>query len=90
MTEVRQCWAYSVDGLRCEHPAGHPGKHIVTFEWGDEECAVPVQKPVQVPASAPPPPPQEPPLVAAPTKCVACQHHHKSGTCKCGCHEHIG
>jgi len=90
MTEVRQCWAYSTDGMRCEHPAGHPGSHIVEFTWDDDECAVPVQNPVQVPATPPSAPPQVPDLVATTVKCVACQHQHKGGPCKCGCHEFIG
>lgn len=88
MTEVRRCWAFHRDGARCEHPAGHPGNHVVSKEWTDAECATPgepVQNLVRVPIA-----PQEPPTQAPPTKCVACQHHHKGGACKCGCHEFIG
>lgn len=90
MTDVRRCWAFHRDGARCEHPAGHPGNHVVSKEWTDAECATPgepVQNLVRVPVipeEAPPPPPP------APVKCVACQHQHKGGACKCGCHEFIG
>lgn len=88
MTDIRQCWAYNRDGIRCEHPAGHPGKHVVTAEWGDDECFTPgTPKPpiaAPIPAAAP--------LVATsqPEKCIACQHAHKAGPCKCGCYEYIG
>jgi len=80
---IRQCWAYSKSGQRCEHPAGHPGNHVIMAEWGDDECATP-----QPPATAPPPP-LPAPLTQTTSKCVACGHAH-SGECKCGCHEFIG
>lgn len=83
---IKQCWAFHKDGARCEHPAGHPGNHVVSKEWEDKDCAIPGQGPVQVPV---PQPPAEK-LVSAPTKCVACNHQHKGGGCKCGCHEFIG
>lgn len=86
METIRQCWAHSKQGQRCEHPAGHPGNHVVSAEWSDDECAIPTVIPV-APSVTPPPAPT---LVEAPTKCIACGHQHKSGPCKCGCHEFIG
>lgn len=85
---IRRCWAFHKDGARCEHPAGHPGKHVVSKEWGDDECAVPNQiaQPVQELVQVPLP---EQPVIEA-TNCVACNHKHKGGPCKCGCHEFIG
>lgn len=85
METIRQCWAYNLKGQRCDHPAGHPGKHVVMDEWDDDECFNPIQK--AAPAPPPPPAPIGDPTVG---KCVACQHMHKGGVCKCGCHEHIG
>jgi hypothetical protein len=38
---IRQCHSFNRQGQRCEHPAGHPGNHIVTAEWSDEEAWVP-------------------------------------------------
>lgn len=87
MAEVRQCWAYNRKQQRCEHPAGHPGNHVVSSEWSDDECVVPVA------VSPPPAPPQIPlpePVEMDAAKCVACGHKHKSGECKCGCHSFIG
>ena len=89
MTDIKQCWAYNKEGQRCEHPAGHPGNHVIMAEWSDEECFAPMTTPLSralgaAPVLAPPPPP--PPA----TKCVACQHSHRGGECKCGCYEFIG
>jgi hypothetical protein len=90
MDTIRQCWAYNADGARCEHPAGHPGNHLISKEWGDDECFSPIRHQLSPPApalpktgmsEAPPPPPG---------KCVACSHSHKEGVCKCGCYEYIG
>lgn len=36
-----QCHAYNKNGQRCEHMAGHPGWHEVSFEWDDDSCWVP-------------------------------------------------
>ena len=81
MTEIRRCWAFHRDGMRCEHPAGHPGDHAVQRTWDDSDCAIPGQ----------PQPPKTPaPLVEVAVKCVACGHQHKGGECKCGCREFIG
>lgn len=87
-TEIRQCWAYNVAGNRCDHPAGHAGKHMIATEWDDSECYAPngFQTPTK-PQPTPPPVVTEIPVV---TKCIACSHAHKSGACKCGCHEFIG
>lgn len=84
---VRRCWAFHRDGARCEHPAGHPGNHVVSKEWTDAECAMPGEaNVVQIPVPAP----AQPKLEVVEVKCVACQHKHKGGACKCGCHEFIG
>lgn len=85
---IRQCWAYNKDGQRCDHPAGHPGNHVVMAEWTDSECFSPIQH--QLPAQPKPTIPAVPKPPAEPTKCVACQHMHKGGECKCGCYEFIG
>lgn len=91
---IKQCWAYNIEGQRCEHPAGHPGNHVITAEWTDEECYSPIrhqlpQQPMSEPTTG---------LVTLvenkapvePAACVACNHHHRGGQCKCGCHEFIG
>ncbi len=88
METIKQCWAFHRDGARCEHPAGHSGDHAVQKTWNDLQCATPGEfgdqpKPVVVTA----------PVVQAPveiTSCVACQHKHKGGECRCGCYEFVG
>jgi hypothetical protein len=84
MTEIRQCWAFNQKGSRCEHPAGHPGDHMVGIQWTDAACAVPDElKPI------PYVPTEKPVVETKPESCVACDHMHKAGVCKCGCYEHI-
>jgi hypothetical protein len=39
--EVRQCHSYNRSGERCEHPAGHTGKHFISVEWSDAEAWTP-------------------------------------------------
>jgi hypothetical protein len=88
VTEIKTCWAYGPNG-RCTHPAGHPGNHVIEITWTDDECVIPGHS---VPAT----------LMTdisdavvhdvlqdEPESCVACNHMHKSGACKCGCYEHI-
>lgn len=87
-TEIRQCWAYNVAGNRCDHPAGHAGKHMIATEWDDSECYAPSG--FQTPAKPQPTPPPVVTEIPVATKCIACSHSHKSGACKCGCHEFIG
>lgn len=90
---IRQCWAYNKDGQRCDHPAGHPGNHVVMKEWTDDECYSPIkhQLPTVVTTTMP-----STATVSVNTvdpeniKCVGCGHQHKSGPCKCGCYEFIG
>ena len=87
MSDIRTCWAFNKEGQRCEHPAGHTGNHIITAEWTDAECAIPTaQQVLSTPAAVYPPPPV---LESQPLKCVACNHKHSGGTCKCGCYEEI-
>lgn len=88
MSEIRQCWAYSSDGVRCEHPAAHAGKHAVTREWSDSECFEPIKvnRPVASPATPIVAPVETKPRI----NCVACNHNHVGGVCKCGCYESIG
>ena len=104
MTEIRQCWAFHRDGMRCEHPAGHPGDHVVQKTWTDLECATPgefgespiiatvstasLREALAAPAPSIPIPPDPDPADAG--KCVACNHKHKGGPCKCGCYEFVG
>lgn len=89
MMDLPQCWAYNSGGERCEKHAGHPGQHAITHSWTDSECASPGQPPVKgrplIEVFA-----EEEAKEQASSKCVACQHQHKGGPCKCGCHEHIG
>lgn len=88
MTEIRQCWAYSADGVRCEHPAGHQGNHVITREWSDEECFEPIT--LKRSAVTVAPQPVEPPAPVSLSRCAACGHSHSGGVCKCGCYEQIG
>lgn len=86
---IRQCWAYNVAGNRCDHPAGHPGKHMIATEWDDSECYAPNGFQTQTKAAAPVVE-SETAIPATTNKCIACNHAHKSGECKCGCHSFIG
>jgi hypothetical protein len=93
MTETRQCWAYGPNG-RCHHPAGHPGDHIIEITWTDDQCVTPG---VPTLGQSQPAPAMtdvsyavvQDPVHDEPEPCVACNHMHKSGACKCGCYEHI-
>ena len=38
---IRQCHSFNRQAQRCEHPAGHPGNHVVSAEWSDEEAWMP-------------------------------------------------
>lgn len=38
MTDIRSCFAYNQQKQRCDMPAGHPGNHAISIEWGDDEC----------------------------------------------------
>lgn len=89
---VRQCWAYNKEGQRCDHPAGHPGNHVIMAEWTDEECFSPIQHQLPKQAVQSKPEPPMTPISPKPevTNCVACQHKHRGGECKCGCYEFIG
>ena len=87
--EFRQCWAYH-DGNRCSLRAGHPGDHVRKITWTDADCqGAQLIEVLAVDAPIPFIPTQtEQPRPA--TKCVACQHQHPGGECKCGCKTHIG
>ena len=73
-------------------PAGHSGDHSITVSWDDNQCWSPeIDEPVALRVVTPDMmsgavdnPVQEP--VEA---CIACNHMHKNGDCKCGCYEHI-
>lgn len=84
---MNQCWAYNQAATRCTLEAGHDGLHMVASTWSDDECFNPTAPRPARPAPTPSPEPTEP-QEARP--CVACGHKHKGGTCKCGCHTHIG
>ena len=88
MENIRQCWAFNRDGVRCEHPAGHPGKHVVMSEWDDSECFAPIRHQLPEPKQLTPTLTET--VTTQPTKCIACGHQHKGGECKCGCYEFIG
>lgn len=89
MTDIKRCFAYNINGTRCDHPAGHPGHHAITVTWTDDECFTPGQPTIVKQAKQATPP--EMPQIAEvkPESCVACQHKHKGGPCKCGCYEQI-
>lgn len=100
MDNIKQCWAFHRDGDRCEHPAGHPGDHTTSTSWTDIECATPGE--FGQPATAKTgildgtefisqTPEKTEELVSVPiTNCVACNHKHKGGACRCGCYEFVG
>jgi hypothetical protein len=46
MTEMKKCFAFNGDGLRCMALAGHDGPHAHAIEWTDEECWEPGAIPV--------------------------------------------
>ena len=89
MTE-RQCWAYGPNG-RCHHPAGHPGDHIIEITWTDNECVTPGQHGPSVTGISPATVVQhvQEPVQDEPEACVACNHMHKGGECRCGCYNHV-
>ena len=86
---MSRCWAYNSENIRCVLDAGHEEPHTMYITWMDDECWTPdlpnVAK-TNIPTAAP----TFVPTVNEVTKCVACGHQHKAGTCKCGCHEQIG
>lgn len=95
MGEIRNCWAISAAlRARCDMPAGHPGDHSITVSWDDEQCWSPeTDEPVALRVVTPDMMSgpvdnvvQEPVQAEA---CIACNHMHKNGDCKCGCYEHI-
>ena len=89
-TTYRQCWAYNSKSQRCEHPAGHPGNHIVSSEWTDSECVAPTMVTVAQPTITTTSGSVTTVTTPDVSTCVACGHKHKSGECKCGCHTFIG
>jgi len=95
------CWAYDKQMRRCTLEAGHEKDHAIYITWTDDECFSPedpvqnvVHIPVRIPAEEPSikmemeydPEPIQP---KKPDTCVACQHNHVGGECKCGCYAHI-
>jgi len=83
----QQCWAYDKNRRRCEKPAGHEEAHAILIEWSDSECYDPSSGPVKAQPAADVSHETEPKKIKP---CVACKHSHKGGSCKCGCHTHIG
>lgn len=80
---MRQCWAFSKDGVRCEQEAGHDGNHSVTHEWDDLQCATPGEFDITTPEPVYPAPPVK---VGGVTKCVVCSHVMHDGECiSCEC-----
>ena len=90
MTEQqkRQCFAYNLNGERCDKTANHRGDHERRFHWTDADCYQPGPAAPPIPIRTAQPPAAAP--AEHPTPCVACGHRHRGGECKCGCHEHIG
>lgn len=84
--EFRQCWAY-YEGNRCSLRAGHAGDHVRKVTWADSDSqGAPLIEVLAVDAPIPFVPVEAPKS----DKCVACQHQHRPGECKCGCKEFIG
>ena len=40
-TVITKCFAYNLDGQRCQQAAGHDGLHAVVKEWSDDESWAP-------------------------------------------------
>lgn len=74
-----RCFAYSMDGQRCEQLAGHDGNHAVVKEWTDEECFTPLS----VRTAAPAAPPSDPTLGQSrgDEPCLICGHTMHRGRC---------
>lgn len=89
MQEIRMCWAISAAlKARCDMPAGHPGDHSISVTWNDDQCWNPV---VDTPIPLVPVEQAKViPLAQEVLRCVACNHQHKDGACKCGCYEFVG
>lgn len=90
---MSRCWAYGPEG-RCDSEAGHTGKHSIMVSWDDSECITPDQPSREAAALAfveATRPVLAPPVAKPePNRCIACQHQHRGGDCKCGCYEFIG
>lgn len=93
---IRTCWAISAAlKARCDMPAGHPGDHSITVSWGDEQCWSPeTDEPISLTVVHSDDTMSQPvdnvvQESVQPEGCVACNHLHKGGSCKCGCYEHI-
>ena len=91
MNDIKQCWAFHWEGMRCEHPAGHNGDHVIQKTWTDKECATPGEFEIKsAPGNS-----VTGTSVAEPVSekkienCSACNHVHVGGNCKCGCYTHI-
>jgi hypothetical protein len=87
------CWAYDKQMRRCTLEAGHSEDHAIYITWTDNECFSPDQ-PVHVPVHNQESvgmeyDPQPLPPAKTVEACVACQHKHIGGECKCGCYAHI-
>jgi hypothetical protein len=75
---------------RCTLEAGHGASHQIIISWDDDECFNPLEvapQPQQEVHVDYDPAPIVPP--AQPETCIACNHLHVGGICKCGCHAHI-
>lgn len=87
MTEIRTCWAISAAlKARCDMPAGHSGEHSITVSWNDEQCWSPdFDEPVALTVVQD----VHEPVQEKPEACIACNHMHRGGECKCGCYNHV-
>jgi hypothetical protein len=84
--EIRQCHSYSKTGARCEHPAGHTGKHYISVEWSDAEAWTPLDSASSIPMGVADgliivdDLPQ--PVYVGSGMCAICEHpHHPDGVC---------
>jgi hypothetical protein len=90
MTEIRPCFAYNQNRLRCDMPGGHPGDHAITTTWTDEECYDPQQTviygtgPTVVVGGGGAYQNGPPPMDGDSDECLICDHPMHRGMCPVG------
>lgn len=99
----RICYAFSMQGQRCEQESGHDGDHTFTITWSDDDLWQPsvgveevLEAHRQVVRPAAPESDADEPVVLA-EKCFACGHKWHDDECEamhegipCGCFTAVG